>query len=153
MLQVYNIGKPSWRKGPHSSQGTSLIESCESYYFPTGRHQSSTQLLLFAALNKVQRSLWELQAFWPNKNIKFSANNNSHIIMQNNLWHKHTHHLLQFMPAGKTDLSCVYGINLLFQVINNSNWSMRPQYQNKEWVSRRNYPLGKKKTLKHGLWN
>ena len=100
----------------------SLIESWESYYFPTGRHQSSTQLLLFAALNKVQRSLWELQAFWPNKNTKFSANNNSHVIMQKNLWHKH---LLHFQPADKTDPSRVYGINLLFQLINNSNWSMR----------------------------
>lgn len=96
-----------------------------SYYFPTGRHQSSTQLLLFAALNKVQRSLWELQAFWPNKNTKFSANNNCHVIMQKNLWHKHIRHLLYFPPVDKTDPSRVYGINLLFQLINNSNWSMR----------------------------
>lgn len=87
----------------------------ESYYFPTCRHQSSTQLLLwFAALNKVQGSLGELQASWSNKNIKFSANNNGYIIMQSNLWHKHTHTLLQFLPVCKTDPWCAYGINFIY---------------------------------------
>lgn len=104
----------------------------ESYYFPTCRHQSSTQLLLwFAALNKVQRSLGELQASWPNKNIKFSANNNGYIITQNNLWHKHTHTFMVHASLQDWPLMCLLTLMCVLtlftlQLINSSNWSIKP---------------------------